>query len=318
MKSPKVFLSHASEDKLRFVNDLAIRFRAKGIDAWLDKWEMLPGDSLVDKIFEEGLKEAKAVIIVISKNSINKPWVKEELNSSIVSRIQKGTRIIPVIIDKCEVPESLKSTLWESISDVSNYDDSFERLVASIYGKSIKPELGKAPKFTSVVLQNIDGLESIDNLVLKESCEYLLKNTDYPINPYDIFGVDSQNSPPKSEVLDSIEVLEDEGYFSVSYSTGGGPDHWGCHYQVTLFGFEEYCKSYISDYGEIIDKTAGLIANEEVNTNLQLTESIGIPLMVSNHLFRLFENNSYIKLSEEMGERIYAYEVSAKLRRALR
>ena len=54
MKSPKVFLSHASEDKLRFVDEFASRLMKNGVDAWLDKWEMLPGDSLVDKIFEEG------------------------------------------------------------------------------------------------------------------------------------------------------------------------------------------------------------------------------------------------------------------------
>lgn len=55
--SRKVFVSHASEDKERFVNEFATKLRVNGIDAWLDKWEMLPGDSLVDKIFEEGFKE---------------------------------------------------------------------------------------------------------------------------------------------------------------------------------------------------------------------------------------------------------------------
>lgn len=38
---------------------------------------MLPGDSLVDKIFEEGLKEAQAVIVVLSRISVEKPWVRE-------------------------------------------------------------------------------------------------------------------------------------------------------------------------------------------------------------------------------------------------
>ena len=56
--NPKVFISHASEDKERFVMNFASKLRANGVDAWLDKWEMLPGDSLVDKIFEEGIKEA--------------------------------------------------------------------------------------------------------------------------------------------------------------------------------------------------------------------------------------------------------------------
>ena len=56
--APKVFISHASEDKDRFVLGLATKLRDSGVDAWLDKWEMLPGDSLVDKIFEADGEDA--------------------------------------------------------------------------------------------------------------------------------------------------------------------------------------------------------------------------------------------------------------------
>ena len=70
--NPKVFLCHASEDKERFVEQFANDLIHRGIDVWFDEWEMLPGDSLITKIFSEGIKEADVFIIVISKNSINK------------------------------------------------------------------------------------------------------------------------------------------------------------------------------------------------------------------------------------------------------
>jgi len=54
--NPKVFVSHASEDKQRFVLAFAERLRAKGIDVWLDRWEVYPGDSLVDKTFAKWVK----------------------------------------------------------------------------------------------------------------------------------------------------------------------------------------------------------------------------------------------------------------------
>ncbi|MHB9102858.1 MAG: toll/interleukin-1 receptor domain-containing protein [Sulfuricella sp.] len=47
MTAPKVFVSHASEDKARFVVDFARRLRENGVEAWLDQWEMKPGDSQV-------------------------------------------------------------------------------------------------------------------------------------------------------------------------------------------------------------------------------------------------------------------------------
>ena len=58
-KTPRPFISHAHADKERFVLEFARRLRSKGIDAWVDSWEMLPGDSLVDKIFNEGLKSVR-------------------------------------------------------------------------------------------------------------------------------------------------------------------------------------------------------------------------------------------------------------------
>ncbi|HEX3684106.1 MAG TPA: toll/interleukin-1 receptor domain-containing protein [Bryobacteraceae bacterium] len=90
--SHRVFISHASEDKERFVLRLAEQLREKGIDAWLDPWEMLPGDNLVDKIFNAGLKQSDVVIVVLSNVSVEKPWVQKELSSAVVktSKIALG------------------------------------------------------------------------------------------------------------------------------------------------------------------------------------------------------------------------------------
>src|SRR5437867_4102745 len=140
--NPKVFVSHASEDKDQFVLAFALKLRNNGVDAWVDRWEMLPGDSLVDRIFEQGIKNAQAIIVVISTNSIKKKFVREELNAALVKRINEASKLIPVIIDDCEIPESLKSTVWEKIRDLNNYDAEFERILLSIYGKYDKPALG--------------------------------------------------------------------------------------------------------------------------------------------------------------------------------
>ena len=46
--NPKVFISHASEDKERFVLGFAAKLHIDGVDAWIDRWEIMSGDSLVD------------------------------------------------------------------------------------------------------------------------------------------------------------------------------------------------------------------------------------------------------------------------------
>ena len=138
----RVFISHASEDKERFVLGFATRLREHGIDAWVDAWEILPGDSLVDKIFEEGIKNARAMIVILSNNSIDKSWVREELNAGFLKRLSGKCRLIPVVIDECELPEALRSTVWQRIPDLADYEEEFQRIMDSIYGRTQKPPLG--------------------------------------------------------------------------------------------------------------------------------------------------------------------------------
>jgi hypothetical protein len=138
----KVFISHASEDKERFVLNFAKKLREQGVDAWVDVWEMLPGDSIVDKIFSEGIRDAYAMIVILSKNSVEKRWVREELNAGFMHRINGKCKVIPVVIDPCEIPEALRSTIWEEIRDLDNYDDEFQRILDAIFSRNSKPPLG--------------------------------------------------------------------------------------------------------------------------------------------------------------------------------
>jgi len=314
---PKVFVSHASEDKDRFVTKFATKLRENGIDAWLDKWEMLPGDSLVDKIFEEGLKEAQAVIIVLSNYSIEKPWVREELNASIVNKIGKGTKIIPIVLDNCKVPESLTSTLWEPIADLDSYEKSFSRIKSSIFGTTDKPALGSVPAHTASIYNEIGGLTKADNLILKESCEYIIKNNNIIVNPETVFGNGSDLGFSRSEIKDCIEVLEDNGYLDVSRYLGGGGDNYSCHYRVTIYGFENFARAYIDGYSTIVDKVISAIVNENANSNASLESKLNESIIIINHVLDVLESNNHVKLSKTMGGMVQIYQVAASLRRAL-
>jgi len=140
---PNVFISHASEDKQRFVLGFAARLRRAGIDAWVDQWEISPGDSLVHRIFEEGIAQADVFVIVLSDTSIEKAWVQEELNAAVVRRIEGKLRtIIAVLIDDVEVPVALQSLVWVRISNLGQYDSEFQQVVAAIGGGRDRPSLG--------------------------------------------------------------------------------------------------------------------------------------------------------------------------------
>jgi|694.fasta_scaffold66893_2 hypothetical protein len=315
--SPKVFISHASEDKPRFVTAFATRLRESGVDAWLDRWEMLPGDSLVDKVFEEGLKDAQAVIVVLSNFSVSKPWVSEELNASVVARISKGTKVIPVVIDDCDVPEALKSTLWERVRDLSDFEDPLRRILASIFDVREKPDVGEPPEFVREATGAIDGMNSVDSLVLKRAAEYDLKNYSHIIEPENLFADLSTLGLTKQQILDSIEVLDAGGVLDVSRYIGGGPGRYGCHIRVTPLGFEKYCSAELDNYEQLKSQCAGLIVNEGVHDNQALADRTGAQLRLIEHLLDVFETNGLVSTSRYLGGNIAIHSVHAKFRRLL-
>lgn len=313
----KVFISHASEDKGRFVTEFATRLRENGVDAWLDKWEMLPGDSLVEKIFEEGLKEADAVIIVLSQFSVNKPWVREELNVSVINKISKGTKIIPVVLDDCEVPESLKSTLWEKIEDFKSYDNSFKRIISSIFEVTDKPAIGSPPAYTSFSYTEIGGITKADNIVLKTSCEYALDHNSLVIDPSKIFSGESNFDLSKPEIKDCIEILENHGYLEVSRTSVNDFDDYNCYYKINASGFKEYAEAYLDEYSKIVDKIISAIVNEKIESNLELQSKLGLPIYLINQTLDLLHLHGHIKLVKAIGGDIHVTDVTASLRRAL-
>lgn len=138
----KVFISHAGEDKDRFVLPFALALRREQIDAWVDTWEILPGDSIVDKIFNEGIKHADAFIVVLSSNSVHKPWVLKELDAAIVKRIEHGSQLIPLVIDDCKIPSTLQPLKYVKVKDVNNFSEQLNEVVRAIRKLSDRPALG--------------------------------------------------------------------------------------------------------------------------------------------------------------------------------
>lgn len=155
---PKAFLSYSHEDKDAATN-IATKLRAGGIDVWLDRWEIQPGDSLVQKIFEEGLSGADAFLALISKNSINSPWVRQELDVALIKRIEGITRIIPLLLDGVQPPEHLRPLRWVDMS--GDFDNALREIQMAIFKVYERPPLGQPPEFIRANMQSVGGLSQI-------------------------------------------------------------------------------------------------------------------------------------------------------------
>lgn len=145
----KVFISYSSEDKdfvVRLAEDLRTR---EGMDAWLDRWEISPGDKIPERI-EEAISKAEAFIIVLSPDSVNSRWVEYERQAWLTMQIDEEKRaqeesrsptlrLIPVLYRDCVKPVFLRPIQHVEITD-QNYEDGFIRLV-----KAIRRESGMQP-----------------------------------------------------------------------------------------------------------------------------------------------------------------------------
>src|SRR3990172_1207371 len=129
----KVFISHSRVDK-KFVQRLATDLRTiEGIDAWIDYWEINPGDNAPQKL-EEGISEAEVFILVLSPESVNSTWVEHERQVWLVMQIEEEKhakeesrspkrRLIPVLYRDCQKPAFLQPIHHIKITD-EDYLDS--------------------------------------------------------------------------------------------------------------------------------------------------------------------------------------------------
>jgi len=309
--SPKVFVSHASEDKERFVIPFATALRARGLDAWIDRWEMLPGDSLVDKIFEEGLKEAAAVLIVLSHASVTKPWVREELNAAVVGRIEKGTKLIPIVLDSCDVPQALRSLVWEPVKDVGNFEHCLSRVVDAVFGHTEKPPIGTAPAYVkAVALPQIGNITAADGFVLKALYDaFLGRGRDY-ISPSEILAAAAEHGLDTSIVSDSLEILEHQGYVELLKHLGPGP----YHARIKRHGVSAMLGS---DEEPLVRRVGLCIVNDNLTQNADIASAIGQPHSLVDHAIDRLEGQGYIKAVRALGGITVVHQVSPTLRRVL-
>lgn len=119
----RVFISHSSKDKPA-VEALASALRERGVEAWLDKWVIAPGDDIVAKI-NAGLEEATGGVIVFSSDSEKSPWVQAEVSYLTYARIQEGKVLVPVVVhDDAYVPPLLRPLARRGIEEVDAIADA--------------------------------------------------------------------------------------------------------------------------------------------------------------------------------------------------
>lgn len=139
-----VYLAHASDDKA-IAKPLAEGLIQRGIDVWYDNWEIGYGDSLRRKM-EEGLGGCTHFVVLLTEKSIEKPWVKEEIDAGLMSAVEGTAKFMGLRhqLPLTKISPFLRSRLTPEFIPG---EEGLEALAGEIFGISKKPPLGNKPRY---------------------------------------------------------------------------------------------------------------------------------------------------------------------------
>ena len=87
------FISHAGEDRSEFVDPLVEEMKRRGQTVWYSEFEVTLGDSLLTRI-NEGLKNSRFGVVVLSPNFFLKPWPRAELDGLAARAAVEDRKVI--------------------------------------------------------------------------------------------------------------------------------------------------------------------------------------------------------------------------------
>jgi hypothetical protein len=220
---PQVYLAHAFEDHETLARPLAERMMAEGIEVWFDEWEIRSGDSLKRKM-EEGLAGCTHFVVLLTPNSLGKPWVETEIDAGFVQMVEDGCRFIGVPVDVLvgQLSPFLRTLRCPAVT--IGDERARAELIADIYGVSRKPPRGETPRYVKTVPE---GLATWSPSAIAVA-EYLVRKSEHAdvMDPQtDVAQVAAATGLPEEDIRLGVLDLKDNGLVEESESIGS-EDFW--------------------------------------------------------------------------------------------
>ncbi len=149
-----VFISYSRRD-VDFANRLVDDLEKVDLSIWFDQKSIDPGANW-DAAIEQGLKEAIAVIVIISPDSMTSDNVRNEINFARDS----DQRIIPVLYRFAQVFLNLETLNWVDLSSDQLYSKNLTKLLVFLADEfSLLKKLSNIEQASSMELTGISGVE---------------------------------------------------------------------------------------------------------------------------------------------------------------
>jgi TIR domain len=97
-----VFVSYAHEDQAWV---LAENLHRAGREVFFDQWDVVGGN----RLSQQDLESAEAVVLVVSRAAVGKQWWQEEFAAAMAGVVAGVQRLIPVLLDDVALPPFVAS-----------------------------------------------------------------------------------------------------------------------------------------------------------------------------------------------------------------
>ncbi len=147
-----IFISHASEDKGSFVNELSKSLLNKGLSIWYDDFELKIGSKIRESI-EDGLSNSIYGVIIISNHFIKKDWTVKELDGLF----SMNKKILPIWhnITKKEIATFSPLLLNTFALDSSKGPESIAREIELVVSSQKNPKPSITPVLETSIKTNL-------------------------------------------------------------------------------------------------------------------------------------------------------------------
>jgi len=200
-----VFICHASEDKVAFVQPLAEALRSEHVEVWYDRFSLKVGDS-IRRSLDKGLRQSRFGVVVLSKAFFNKQWPQYELDG-LAEREMRGR-------DKVILP------VWHGVT----HSEVFEFSPPLANRQAVSSDGGLA----QVVQAILDTVRPQGSPLIAARDKLLEWGVTPPVitDEYWLGVVEASNRVPSTGAAVPAESAWERWSFPLP-EKGGGPQEWG-------------------------------------------------------------------------------------------
>jgi len=126
---PSIFINYNRKDK-SFAGNLAKKLTESGVRVWFDEDGLRVRKAFIQNI-PDAISVKKYIMPIISSDSVMSFWVQKGLAAAMSSDVYGG-RILPIIIDRCNIPRFIQDKIYVDFSNPYKFDESFSVMLTAI------------------------------------------------------------------------------------------------------------------------------------------------------------------------------------------